>query len=152
MKISFTHQFILLIALFTSNFSQASHWGEWKDNGCKYADGVGYREYASVLWGIPWGHSWERACRNKSGSFLSATGINVSFDRPSGCVKSTIADAAKFVTSIGSIAIGVVSAGAGAAVGAGALSAVAMLDHTDGWPAVNMWGIVNVPGDGCGNP
>ncbi len=35
------------------------HWGNWKKDGCTKP---GYRQYSSVLWGIPWGVSWELTC------------------------------------------------------------------------------------------
>jgi hypothetical protein len=39
--------------------SAAIHWGSFKRDHCT---GTGKRQYSSILWSIPWGQSWERAC------------------------------------------------------------------------------------------
>src|SRR6476660_805923 len=36
------------------------HWGSIGDDGC--VEDTGYRQYSAILWGIPWGQSWEQAC------------------------------------------------------------------------------------------
>ena len=58
----------------TINYTNLN-WGAWKDNGCVHvnlslsaqgtpAGAKDLRQYASVLWGIPPGYSWESACEH----------------------------------------------------------------------------------------
>jgi hypothetical protein len=41
----------------------AAYWGHYADRGCVR----GERQYSAILWGIPWGYSWARVCRNTPG-------------------------------------------------------------------------------------
>lgn len=36
------------------------HWGEFRSEGCPRK---GFRQVSAVLWDVPWGKSWEEACR-----------------------------------------------------------------------------------------
>jgi hypothetical protein len=44
--------------------SPAANWGSFRQEHCR--DGV--RQYSAILWNIPWGASWERACWTTLGS------------------------------------------------------------------------------------
>jgi len=55
----------LFIALFLTFFiaeqaaAEDPHWGDFRKDHCTE---IGVRQYSAVLWGIPWGTSWENAC------------------------------------------------------------------------------------------
>jgi hypothetical protein len=121
----------------------AEHWGKFRYDGCtRYKDG-NYRVYKSVLWGIPWGQSWEVAC-SKAPATIVVGGKKVHFRSPTVCVKASVVDA----LSIAGAALGVAGvvfppAGAvGAVVGVGTVVA-----DKAGVGALNMWGVfyVQVP-------
>jgi hypothetical protein len=38
---------------------QGIHWGDFQKDNCS---GNGLRQYSAILWGIPWGQSWEQTC------------------------------------------------------------------------------------------
>jgi hypothetical protein len=38
----------------------APKWGQLRREHCTR---LGFRQYSAILWDIPWGESWERACR-----------------------------------------------------------------------------------------
>ena len=47
----------------------ADNWGDFQSDNCRgetFSTGVGLRQYSSVLWGIPWGQSWEDHCARAS--------------------------------------------------------------------------------------
>lgn len=49
-----------LLVLASSGQAQAApHWGEFKKDHCTKP---GHRQYSAILWGIPWGKSWQAAC------------------------------------------------------------------------------------------
>lgn len=50
---------LLLAACGSSAFS--ANWGDFKKESCNASGGT--RKYSSILWNIPWGASWEDACR-----------------------------------------------------------------------------------------
>ena len=50
---------VLLCVAFISTASAQEHWGTFKRDGCT---GPGLRQYSAILWGVPWGQSWEDAC------------------------------------------------------------------------------------------
>jgi len=58
----------------------AVHWGEFKRDNCTKP---GFRQYASILWDIPAGTSWEETCRK-----TPAVVQGVSFSAPSRCVNT----------------------------------------------------------------
>jgi hypothetical protein len=59
------------------------HWGSFKDNGCVSSGGRTYESYSAVLWGIPFGASWEAACRR-----MPATVHGVHFAHPTECTNA----------------------------------------------------------------
>lgn len=65
-----TRRFLLALsltaaaALTTGTALAASYWGSFKNDGC--SANTGYRQYSAILWGIPWGYSWDTACHNTS--------------------------------------------------------------------------------------
>jgi hypothetical protein len=64
------------------NAREGKHWGDFKDDGCmNWRTHCGKKQYSSVLWGIPWGESWEEACAN-----MPADVGGTHFDHPSNCV------------------------------------------------------------------
>jgi hypothetical protein len=119
----------------------AAHWGEFRDDGCIHVgDGRQVRVYQSVLWGIPWGHSWEEACANQP-----ADVAGVHFDHPTACVKSSVAQALGVIaTALGAsgLALEFPPLGVAAAV-VGVTTAILNLGE---WGALNMWGIFYVNG------
>ena len=47
----------------------ADNWGDFQSDNCigeTFNTGVGLRQYSSILWGIPWGQSWEDHCARAS--------------------------------------------------------------------------------------
>ena len=50
------------------------HWGNLKNDGCI---GPGTRKYSAILWDIPWGHSWEDACRDTPVNRVETGGTDV---------------------------------------------------------------------------
>ena len=49
----------------TRRISPAINWGPFQSGLCS---AQGYRQYSAILWNIPWGWSWERACQTTPGS------------------------------------------------------------------------------------
>jgi hypothetical protein len=71
---------MLSVVLMNPAIAQAAYWGDLRDNGCK-ANGEKVHSYSAILWGIPWGASWENACATTP---LSVGGY--SFSGASACV------------------------------------------------------------------
>jgi hypothetical protein len=66
--------FALLLAFASQPAEAGQHWGDFKDNGCASSDiAPGLRSYSAVLWGIPFGASWENACAAMPATFGSTT-------------------------------------------------------------------------------
>jgi hypothetical protein len=60
--------------------AEAANWGAFQSNHCTKP---GFRQHSAVLWNIPWGYSWERACWE--------TGANINgynFSSPARCVNN----------------------------------------------------------------
>jgi hypothetical protein len=134
----------LVLAGVVSPAAAAPHWGKFRDDGCiNIGGGRRVRVYQAVLWDIPWGYSWEKACSKQP-----AIVAGVHFPRPTACVKSTIAQ------SLGVIAPALGTAGLvskNPAFGAAAVvvgGTTAILNLTGGG-ALNMWGVFYVSGQ-CG--
>lgn len=117
------------------------HWGSFKYNGCQTSGHTHFKIYSSVLWGIPWGKSWEVACAH-----MPAKVHGVHFSHPTACQKASIVDAV-------SVTGAVLSAGglvyppakvAGAIVGASSF----ILKAT-GAGALNMWGVFYIQAPHC---
>ena len=79
---SFLAAGMLSVVLMNSAIAQAAYWGDLRDNGCK-ENGEKFHSYSAILWDIPWGASWEKACANTP---LSVGGYY--FSHPSECVKT----------------------------------------------------------------
>jgi hypothetical protein len=60
---------------------QGIHWGNFQQDKCTQP---GKRQYSAILWGIPWGQSWETACANTPADIQGHH-----FERPSRCVNTT---------------------------------------------------------------
>ncbi len=48
----------------TTRVSPATNWGAFRTEQCS---ATGLRQYSAILWNIPWGWSWERACSTTPG-------------------------------------------------------------------------------------
>lgn len=70
------------LIFFSAEGFAAPSWGEFKKDGCTSSN-PGLRQYSSVLQGIPWGSSWERACEA-----AEAEVAGVYFEQPTRCVNS----------------------------------------------------------------
>lgn len=68
----------ILLVGFMADASAEQRWGDFQTDHCV---GMGYRQYSAILWGIPWGRSWEDACAE-----MPADIHGQHFDRPSRCV------------------------------------------------------------------
>jgi hypothetical protein len=119
----------------------AEHWGSFKYDGCKTSGSTHFKIYSSVLWGIPFGKSWEVACAK-----MPARVHGVYFSHPTACQKASVVDAV-------SVTGAVLSAGglvyppakvAGAIVGGSAF----ILKAT-GAGALNMWGVFYIQAPHC---
>ncbi len=49
----------LSLVLGVPGIAGAANWGSFQANHCSK---LGKRQYSSILWNIPWGYSWEKAC------------------------------------------------------------------------------------------
>lgn len=58
----------------------APYWGTFQTDACT---GMGLRQKSAILWGIPWGASWETTCAN-----TGATIDGRSYARPNRCVNT----------------------------------------------------------------
>ena len=66
------------LAVFVCDSASAEQrWGDFKKDQCT---ALGVRQYSAVLWDIPWGKSWEEACKN-----MPATIEGQSFASPLRC-------------------------------------------------------------------
>lgn len=67
----------------------APHWGDFSYGDCcgfwDDQSGRGYRTYSAILWGIPWGQSWEETCAVTPADFTDKHGTPQHFDRPTWC-------------------------------------------------------------------
>ncbi len=64
----------LILAAFPAHAQAHLRWGDFKDDGCEWftkSDGSREcrRRKSAVLWGIPWGQSWEDTCIRTKASF-----------------------------------------------------------------------------------
>jgi len=71
-----------LFFLFTSTSQADEHWGNFQANQCV---GKGERQFSAILWGIPWGVSWEAECAK-----MPAEINGQHFGSPSRCVNKTV--------------------------------------------------------------
>lgn len=71
---------VLSFVLAVPAIAEAANWGSFKSDECT---GIGYRQYSAILWNIPWGYSWERACAE-----TPATINGHYFSRPTRCVNT----------------------------------------------------------------
>lgn len=69
-----------LAALLVTPIAHAANWGEFQKDFCR---GVSppIRQYSAILWNIPWGYSWEDACKVQPADILG-----YHFNNPSRCV------------------------------------------------------------------
>jgi len=127
--------------------SAKEQWGTFKDNGCVSFNGRKIRIYSSVLWGIPWGDSWELACSNVPASVtMPGWKKGVYFSHPTLCVTASAVDAlatVSFVLDVGGLA----TAQPELAVGGALVGATALFMHNAGAGGLNEWGVfyVEVP-------
>lgn len=139
--------FVSLLAafVFTAPAVAKEHWGKFRYDGCvAYKDGK-YRVYKSILWGIPWGHSWEVACSHAAATLI-IRGHKVHFKRPTVCVKSNVVDALGLTGAVLGVA-GVAFPPVGAV---GAVVGVSTeVIHRSGAGALNMWGVFYVQDPQC---
>ena len=70
--------FVLAIFCSIAALTRADYWGTFKRDGCV---GEGLRQHSSVLYGIPFGQSWESHCANGP----KTTILGQTFDRPTRC-------------------------------------------------------------------
>ena len=70
--------FVLAIFCSIAALTRADYWGTFKRDGCS---GDGLRQHSSVLYGIPFGQSWESHCANGP----KTTILGQTFDRPTRC-------------------------------------------------------------------
>ncbi len=118
----------------------APHWGKFRDDGIQTikVDGE-YRKvrvYQSVLWGIPWGHSWEATCAKTPAKIKG-----VYFKRPMACVKSSaLQPVSTILAGVGVAGLAFPPAGVVGAVGS---VGTTILD-LKGIGAMNMWGVFYV--------
>jgi hypothetical protein len=70
--------FALVVTLFATDSTAAEmHWGDFKKDHCT---STGTRQYSAILWDIPWGQSWDDACKAKPATVKGHT-----FSAPSRC-------------------------------------------------------------------
>lgn len=70
--------FAFILAVFVCDSASAEQrWGDFKKDQCT---ALGVSQYSAVLWDIPWGKSWEEACKN-----MPATIEGQSFASPLRC-------------------------------------------------------------------
>jgi hypothetical protein len=72
--------FIILAIALASMVAHAVHWDNW-ENRCNFRR-HGHRTHSAILWGIPWGHSWEGECA-KNGANIRGKW----YGKPARCVK-----------------------------------------------------------------
>lgn len=120
-------------------------WGSFRDDGCVTYKNGKYRVFKSVLWDIPWGHSWETACANMPAT-IKLRGQNVRFSHPTACVKASIVDALGITSAV--LGVGGVASPPVGAVGAVLGVATVALDKSGGG-ALNMWGVFYVQDPQC---
>lgn len=73
--------FVLAVVILSPVAAQAERWGDFQKEACV---AIGKRQYSSRLWDIPWGKSWEEACKNMP----APTTINgIPFSGQKRCVK-----------------------------------------------------------------
>lgn len=136
-----------LVLAGTAASAWAENWGSFRDDGCIKVNNRRVRQYQSVLWGIPWGHSWEDACQK-----MPADINGVHFNHPNICAKSSIAATlGGLATALGGTGLTVSASGAppvGMAIsGVGvALGTATFFVNLAGGGALNMWGIFWVEG------
>jgi hypothetical protein len=70
--------FFLAIFCSIAALTRADYWGTFKTDDCV---GDGLRQYSSVLYGIPFGQSWESHCANGPKTII----LGQTFDRPTRC-------------------------------------------------------------------
>lgn len=139
-------------------------WGSWKDNGCVHvnlslsAEGTpagpkDLRQYASVLWGIPPGYSWESACENMEVK-IEAGPHSIARDRADICVRSTMNDVIKAGTLLATTAASLIpNLGVAATVGiVAADTAIDLVLSNEDVGGINMWGLVHVDDGSCPAP
>lgn len=115
----------------------AAHWGDFRDDGIQdLGNGRKVRVYQAILWGIPWGHSWEDACAKQPANING-----VHFDRPTACVKSSILQPISAILA-GISVVGLVFPPVGVAAAVGSVGTSAL--DLSGAGALNMWGIFYV--------
>lgn len=132
----------------TTRDLQGLHWGSFRDNGCKFFPGKApVREYVSVLWGIPWGHSWEAACAS-----MPATVRGQFFPHPTACDKASVSDTFAAIASSTALLAAYPSPAAPFAAAVSAIfGTVALVTESNDWGALNMWGVFHVTDcGGCG--
>jgi hypothetical protein len=123
----------------------APRWGDFRDDGCvKYKDGK-YRVFKSVLWDIPWGHSWETACA-KMPATINLRKQKVKFTHPTSCVKASVVDALSITGAV--LGVGGIAFPPAGVVGAVVGVATVALDK-GGVGALNMWGVFYVQDPKC---
>jgi hypothetical protein len=67
--------------------ASAVHWGSIGDDGCVInIVGQPIHQYSAILWGIPWGQSWDWWCHNT----LGPAGTPVAGLPPANCVNNGI--------------------------------------------------------------
>lgn len=133
--------FVLVLTVLSLTAAE-QHWGSFKNNGCVTVKGVGkVRSYSSVLWGIPWGHSWEKACANKDAKVHGTY-----FRRPSVCVKASVSSTFSALSKVIRVA-GIVFKPA-KAFGA-VLSVTNQVLKKNDWGALNMWGVFYIKDPSC---
>jgi hypothetical protein len=142
------------------NYSDLN-WGSWADKGCVHvnlslsAQGTpsgpkDLRQYASVLWGIPAGYSWESACKNMPVRIESGANSIVR-DHADLCVRSTLNDLLKVSNLIAATGAGLIP-GIGTAAAIGIVATGAAIDlvlSNEEVGGVNMWGLVYVDDGTC---
>ena len=126
--------------------ASAEEWGRFRDDGCIKVNGTKVRQYQSVLWGIPWGQSWEVACQ-KMPADIKVGGKVVHFQHPNICAKSSIAATlGALSTALGGAGL-TVSYSGNPAIGmpisaaAFAMGTITFFVNLGGGGALNMWGI-----------
>ena len=70
--------FVLAIFCSIAALTRADYWGTFKRDDCV---GDGLRQHSSVLYGIPFGQSWESHCANGPKAII----LGQTFDRPTRC-------------------------------------------------------------------
>jgi hypothetical protein len=136
---------LLGVIAFATPAMAAQHWGSFRDDGCvKYKEGK-YRVFKSVLWGIPWGHSWEVAC-SKMPATITLRKEKVHFTHPTACVKASVVDALSITGAV--LGVGGVAYPPAGVVGAVLGVTTVALDKSGGG-GINMWGVFYVQDPKC---